>query len=420
MKEDLSYVELGEVANVVMGQSPASTTIIEMSSQGAFPFLQGCAEFGDKYPNANSWCVAPTKVSSGESVLFSVRAPVGKINLAYDKYCIGRGLASIEPLNAKDLLFLYYIMGFNTGQFQRLSQGSTFDAIDSKNLRKFKIMFPKNSTERLKIVELLTQIDSNIEKTKSIIKKYKNIKQGLMQDLLTKGIDELGNIRSEGTHQFKDSPIGRVPITWDKCLISQYISFQKSGLSRKISHEDIGIPVLTSGNIDNNSNLDIKELKYWYESDPQGANVADYILDNGDILLCFINSIEQMGKLCIFDDIGRPCIYTTNLFRIKASANTTPKFLYYLLLSHYVQNEIRVITKPAINQASFTKQDFAKTKVPLISVEEQAKIVEALDSANARIETEITHLNKLTLLKQGLMQDLLTGTVRVPLEEATG
>lgn len=298
-------------------------------------------------------------------------------------------------------------------------KGGTRSKLNQLELRAIEFIAPL-LPEQQRIAEILTTVDNAIEKTEALIEKYKNIKQGMMQDLLTKGIDEYGNIRSEGTHEFKDSPIGRIPILWDDCLISDYISFQKSGLSRKISHEDIGIPVLTSSNIDNNSKLDVKELKYWYESDPQGANIADYVLEKGDILLCFINSIEQMGKLCIFDDIGRPCIYTTNLFRIKASTNTTPKFLYYLLLSHYVQNEIRVITKPAINQASFTKQDFAKTKVPLISVEEQAKIVEALDSANARIETEITHLNKLTLLKQGLMQDLLTGTVRVPLEEATG
>ncbi|WIW71874.1 restriction endonuclease subunit S [Anaerosinus gibii] len=364
-------------------------------------------------------------VKAGDIIVSTVRPYLrafAYVTNEYDNCICSTGFVVLRTYEEYSANYLYqYVLSEQfMGQVLPLMVGSNYPAINNKDVTNITIHIPKSKKEQQKIAEILTTVDNNIGKTEVLIEKYKNIKQGMMQDLLTKGIDEHGNIRSEETHEFKDSPIGRIPTTWDDCLISDYISFQKSGLSRKISHEDIGVPVLTSSNIDNNSKLDVKELKYWYESDPQGANIADYVLEKGDILLCFINSIEQMGKLCIFDDIGRPCIYTTNLFRIKASTNTTPKFLYYLLLSHYVQNEIRVITKPAINQASFTKQDFAKTKVPLISVEEQAKIVEALDSANAKIETEIIHLNKLTLLKQGLMQDLLIGKVRVPLEEATG
>jgi type I restriction enzyme S subunit len=69
--------------------------------------------------------------------------------------------------------------------------------------------------EQRKIAQILETVDNAIEKTEKIIEKYKRIKQGLMQDLLTKGIDEKGNIRSEKTHKFKDSPLGRIPEEWE-------------------------------------------------------------------------------------------------------------------------------------------------------------------------------------------------------------
>ncbi len=69
--------------------------------------------------------------------------------------------------------------------------------------------------EQQKISEILETIDNAIEKTDKLIEKYKRIKQGLMQDLLTKGIDQNGNIRNEKTHKFKNSPIGRIPEEWN-------------------------------------------------------------------------------------------------------------------------------------------------------------------------------------------------------------
>src|ERR1700690_3010254 len=110
-----------------------------------------------------------------------------------------------------------------------------------------------------------------------------------------------------------------IPEGWNAGSLSDYIASVKSGLSRKISIEDIGLPVVTSTNIQN-GRLDTATLKYWYVDDPQGANTADYVLSEGDILLNFINSAAQIGKSCLFRSFGRPTIYTTNIFRIKIRA----------------------------------------------------------------------------------------------------
>jgi type I restriction enzyme S subunit len=85
----------------------------------------------------------------------------------------------------------------------------------NSTFRDIKIIHPNNYYEQQKIAEILETVDNAIEKTDKIIEKYKRIKQGLMQDLLTKGIDENGNIRDEKTHKFKDSPLGKIPEEWE-------------------------------------------------------------------------------------------------------------------------------------------------------------------------------------------------------------
>ena len=70
-------------------------------------------------------------------------------------------------------------------------------------------------TEQSKIAEILSTVDQAIDQTEALIAKQQRIKTGLMQDLLTRGIDENGNLRSEETHEFKDSPLGRIPVEWE-------------------------------------------------------------------------------------------------------------------------------------------------------------------------------------------------------------
>ena len=80
----------GEIA-LTMGQSPPSNTY--NTERKGLPFFQGKADFGNKYPVATVWCDSPQKIAEKGSILFSVRAPVGEINLNLERSCIGRGLA---------------------------------------------------------------------------------------------------------------------------------------------------------------------------------------------------------------------------------------------------------------------------------------------------------------------------------------
>jgi type I restriction enzyme S subunit len=213
---------------------------------------------------------------------------------------------------------------------------------------------------------------------------------------------------------YRHTSVGVIPGDWSVVKTKELVEIMKSGLSRRLHNEDIGIPVITSSNIQN-TRLATKELKYWYLEDPQGANTSEYFIRDGDILLCFINSLAQIGKPCIFRDFGRPAIYTTNIFRIVTSKKYVSELFYYLLCADRLQNEIQLIVKPAVNQASFTKFDFLNIQVAVPSdLKEQLSITRTLVDVDALLDSLDLIISKKRDLKQAAMQQLLTGRRRLP------
>ena len=121
------------VSEVTMGQSPPSDSYL---AHGELPFLQGCGDFGQNFPNPKNYCEVATKISYPGDILLSVRAPVGELNLSDRLYGIGRGLCSIRPLSTGVEYLKWYLLAAKNNLIS-LSNGSTYDAVtisDVKNL----------------------------------------------------------------------------------------------------------------------------------------------------------------------------------------------------------------------------------------------------------------------------------------------
>jgi len=145
--------KLDEIAKIIMGQSPPSTSYNE--SGNGLPFFQGKADFGDLYPNTVKYCSAPSRIAEPEDILISVRAPVGDINLTKDKSCIGRGLAAIRGNNKiVEQMLLYFLFKKNEKNWQRQSTGSTFAAITKDKLTDYKIPMPPLDTQKQIVAKL--------------------------------------------------------------------------------------------------------------------------------------------------------------------------------------------------------------------------------------------------------------------------
>ncbi len=152
------WAALGEVADVIMGQSPPSSTYRDRPV--GLPFFQGKADFGDLYPTARAWCVEPRKIAQPGDILISVRAPVGPTNVADVECCIGRGLAAIRGGHEADQEFLLAAIRAAEQEIAEAGSGSTFASISGKRLRAFAIPLPPIEEQRRIVADLEARMEA--------------------------------------------------------------------------------------------------------------------------------------------------------------------------------------------------------------------------------------------------------------------
>ena len=174
-----------------------------------------------------------------------------------------------------------------------------------------------------------------------------------------------------------------------------------------LSNDDIGVPVVRANNINDGQLNLVDDIKYWYKNDPQGANTNNYLIEQGDILINFINSEAKMGTAAyVTRRPERDTIYTTNILRCKVNDEYNPYFIYSLTFLNSYKNYIASITKPAVNQASFTTVDFKKYSIKIPTIKEQNQIADLIEIFNKFITLHQCKLEKLKLTKKALLQKL--------------
>ena len=401
--------KLINVCEIVMGQSPDSS--FYNSENIGMPFLQGCAEFGKTFPNSTISTTQIKKIGKKNSILFSVRAPVGKINLADNDYCIGRGLAAIngKTVNQK-FLYQYFYFLIERGGFS--SQGSTFDSINFDELSKVEIIFPSSETEQTRIAEILSTADEAIEQTEKLIAKYQRIKTGLMQDLLTRGIDEHGNIRSKATHKFVVKNGIEVPEEWEVKSLDDICDLVTDGSHNSPKAVKEGFLI---GNV-----KDMLEYDFDYDRCTRISNSDFYFLKEqncspqiNDVLLSKDGSI---GKVIVFNS-NTEMVVLSSIAILRPKDMYDPYFLGYLLKSDYFNYQlIQYQSGSALKR--IVVRDIKRFCFPFpTSKHEQVDIAKRLLHVDNYLISLSKELEKNKLLKTGLMHDLLSGRVRVKMSE---
>jgi len=175
--------KLAKVAQIIMGQSPPSSSYNEEGI--GLPFLQGKAEFGRIFPKPRLYTSKPTKIAEKDDLLISVRAPVGDVNIAPYRLCIGRGLAAIRfNSTSANVLFYFYYFQHIKPILEALGKGTTFKAITRRELEDLQVPLPPVEEQR-SIAEILYSIDQAIEANNMLIQKLEHVKKTLMNLLLT-------------------------------------------------------------------------------------------------------------------------------------------------------------------------------------------------------------------------------------------
>lgn len=164
---------LSEYCFINMGQSPASETY--NNNALGLPFYQGNADFGEIHPKTRIWCSNPVKIANKDDLLISVRAPIGALNIATEKCCIGRGLAALTPkLEKCKTKYIYFAIQSQINFLIETGTGSTFKAINKNTLEN--LLIPVYSIDKQdEIVKILEKVNNIINKRKAQLLLVDNI-----------------------------------------------------------------------------------------------------------------------------------------------------------------------------------------------------------------------------------------------------
>ena len=390
---------LGEIANVLMGQSPVGSSYNRVRI-GA-PLINGPTEFTDRYPIPKQWTTAPVRFCEANDVLICVRgSSTGRMNIADQNYCIGRGVAAIRAKRGNDQTFVTYALSAVVSDLLSLQTGSTFPSIDSRVIKGGRVQIP-SLREQERIGEALLGADDLIATLERLIAKKQAIKQGMMQQLLT------GRTRLPGfTNLWSEATIYEL-------ANNHRILFNDGDWVEAEHVTNIGNRLLQTGNIGVGRLLD-RGIKR-YVSDDSFSSLKCKEVVPGDILICRL--AEPAGRSCIVIDIGERRMLTSvdvSIYR-PDPALADRRFLVAVFSTPGWFQEVSERCGGS-TRTRIARSELGRIRISLPSLEEQKRIADVLDDANNELDALDARLAKARVIKQGMMQQLLTGRIRLPVE----
>jgi type I restriction enzyme S subunit len=342
-------------------------------------------------------------------------ANTGKVGLFRDPgdgpACINEHLFLLRGDESKITQeYLYYTLLSECGQtiIRNRISGSAQPGLKSGFINNFSIELPEFTDEQEKIGEIIGTLDRAIEQTEALIAKQQRIKTGLMQDLLTMGIDEHGNIRSEATHAFKDSPLGRIPVEWDALPLSKLVDEQITyGIVQAGPHQEVGVPYIRTGDMSGDK---INRAQLFCTTSAIAKAYKRSEVQPGDIVFALRATVGKV--LSITNDLAGANL-TQGTAKISPSNDVDSAFLLWALRTEAVLRSIQLVQK-GTTFAEITLSDLRQIKIALpSSLGEQQQIARDLNACFDLLNRYSEQSEKLQSLKRGLMHDLLTGKRRV-------
>ncbi|KPV63893.1 MAG: Type-1 restriction enzyme MjaXIP specificity protein [Candidatus Bathyarchaeota archaeon BA2] len=401
--KDWGIMRIGHIFTYVKGKKPSE--MIEKRKEGYLPYLS------TEYLRENK----PTKfvkiskdvvLVDDDLILLWDGSNAGEFFLG-KKGVLSSTMVKLQLKEKRyNKIFLFYLLKMKESYLKGQTKGTGIPHVDGSVFNNLILPLPLLHEQKV-IVSILSTVDEAIQKTKEIIAKAERLKRGLMQELLTKGI---------GHKEFKDSEIGKIPKEWNIAELKDAILEVKSGFPCGKRDED-GILQLRMDNI---------EPEGWINTNagvriPIPEDVEEYILKPGDVLFNNTNSVDLIGKTAIFRGEFSRCVYSNHITRIRVNPNKAiSEWLSYLLIRKWKLGVFKAICHRHVHQAGINNQDLLRLKIPLPSIPEQQKIAEVLSTVDKKLELERKRKEKLERIKRGLMNDLLTGKVRMKIYRKSG
>ncbi|WP_372377924.1 restriction endonuclease subunit S [Vibrio natriegens] len=380
--------------------------------EGKNPRYVGLEHIAPDTKRIRRWRYADDVVSTksefkvGDTLFGKLRPYLKKVSIAdFDGIC-STDILVLRAKSEVDSGFLYRVLSSEKAISYSVesSAGNVMPRTSWKDIAVYQFMLPP-LLEQKKIAAILTSVDDVIEKTQAQIDKLKDLKAGMMQELLTRGVGVDGKPHAE----FKDSPVGRIPKGWEVEALKEFTSFISYGFTNPMPEAEAGPYMITA--------KDINNLKVQCSTARRTTKAAyDELLTRksrpevNDILL---TKDGTLGRVALVTEPN--CCINQSVAVITPNERVIPKFLLYLLASPVYQQEmLDKAGGSTIKHIYITVVDKMLIAVP--SLKEQEKLTGILDSVFLKLELSEQKLSKLKSVKKALMQDLLTGKVRVKVD----
>lgn len=360
---------LGDVCIVVAGQSPEGK-FYNATGEG-LPFYQGKKGFGEIYLGApTTWTTRITKEALEGDILMSVRAPVGPINLATEKICIGRGLAGIRT--GKDICrdFLFYFLRKFENEIVG-SKGAVFDSISRAQIENIQVPLPSIS-EQKRIVKILDEVFGEVAKVKENAEKNLKNSKELFESYLK---SELSNS------------------AWEIKKLGEHCRFQNGFAFKGNLFKSEGFPVLRISNIQNDK-ISYKRLVF-FDKNNYKENLDKYQVLKGDLVIAMSGATTGKLGICDADEI---LYLNQRVGKFEPEKNLLKEYLYYFL-STRIEENLKISAGAA--QPNLSTEQIKNLDIPLPPIIEQKAIVKKLDALSAETKMlEGIYAKKLTDLEE--------------------
>jgi type I restriction enzyme S subunit len=393
------------ISSVLMGQSPKSKYY---NHDGVgFPFLQGNADFGKLSPSTEIYSDNANKVCLTDSILLSVRAPVGALNIADQPYAIGRGLCAIYPNEELNRNYLWYALHLLRNQLYPLITGSTFEAVSTDEVRNMKVVLPPLN-EQKQIASFLdyktNQIDKLIEKKQKLLELLKEKRTALITKAVTKGINPDAEMKPSGIDW-----VDKIPKHWETKRLKFLINLNPT--YKQQYPEYISASFIPMENL-----LEYGGLKLDIEKPIEDLRKSYTYFEDGDVIVAKITPCFENGKGTVCENLTNGIGFgTTELHVLRPKEELNNYFLFYLTISDSFRKLGESEMYGAGGQKRVPTDFFRNTFIPIPPKEEQEEIVEfigdelkSLDQLSDSIKKAI---NKLSEYRNALITSAVTGQI---------
>ncbi len=351
------------------------------------------------------------RVGRGD-VIMSICATIGEPVIIEMDACIHDGFVVFDQFeNLLDRHFLLHLLRKIAPEFKASGQTGTQANLNTGIVNGKVVAIPSEVFEQSRIAAVLDTVDEAIAKTEAVIAKLKQVRASLLHDLLTRGLEENGQLRDPIAHpeQFQDSPIGRIPRGWFCEPLGKHTVSSAYGprFPGECYSERGNVALLRTTDMDEAGNLALEQM-------PLANLILDefrsHFLEIGDFL---ISRSGTCGIGSVFPGFRIPVLPGAFLIRFRLVTTLLPEFLRLYVNSEAGAKRVSDLAEGGV-QKNIRGSALLTHLIPVPPTAEQQVILSYVRSVDIKAAVEQASLGKLRELKSALMADLLTGRVRVP------